>query len=971
MIKSLLLIAALVSYGFAQTAQPPQVLTQFLGVNQNDPSVSIGNEAQDALNVESSLNGTALLKRSGYSRIASLTVSTSAPSGSYSFVDPNGNNQQIVCQDHNCAKSTNSSGFSVFLSTAGGTCMPTRWQFAQIGGFIYAVNDCHDVPWKYDGTTRTPLPTAPLGSLIEATKDRLVISGVTASPSNVYYSQSGTPTNFTTGLNSADPYVDTIGAQGDQVRALKYSLGRFFIFKTNSITSCILGDQYSSRCFPVSNSVGTSDPLSVVEIPGSILFRGSDGNYWSLDDSGLNVISKKLSGLVATQNGGSTQSNTQTSQADWNTGTQYGPGTWNTATNNGSIFASSFTVTDNTTAQFLLGTSSGAGVSYYNSIPSVQFAGVTSTYVFRYDALVLPDNSSLSPYQWTNVLSPGQTASIGGGTSIYTSTLTITSTAGSGQGNYNLGFTVQRDTSTIVVLSGKEEGAGTGGFLINAGNSNIAAIAFSSSSARYGSGSIPVIVTENISAHAFSTYTVIITTPGYVSYYRNGIFKSSAAFINPLANAQDEPNKVFISPGVDSSLTSYTFYRFILLGSGVNDAAPFNINTATFTSRIYDLGISTPTAGQISIASFTPTGTTLSYSVRTSSSPNNDMWGSYASFSNGTVPPIAQRYAQIQSSMTQNGFVDSPGISSITLQYATTGQFVTQCIQPGSGITSWGQISCAQTLTGNASLVFYATSAATCASLPTVPPLTAAGSTQLGWTSQTNNSTLSISTNAAVFIAFRSLLTAATDQAQVDACTLYWNNGTAAQPSWGTFDPVKNAVYWTASVNNSATSNRVLKYDLNLNEWYPFGLNATSIFRDVSQNAVYFGDSTGGFWNKYGGVTSDNGSAINAYWISRDFGNPQNPFVDNDFQRISLVTKNQVTGSMTVNYSLSNGDSNSYTVSLSTTASTVYVHSNAALTQSSPAEFMNIKLGNNSTNGFEIDALQLDYGSWGWSEQNP
>ncbi len=187
----------------------------------------------------------------------------------------------------------------------------------------------------------TPLPTAPLGSLIEATKDRLVISGVTASPSNVYYSQSGTPTNFTTGLNSADPYVDTIGAQGDQVRAMKFSLGRFFLWKTSSITSCILGDQYSSKCFPVSNSVGTSEPLSVVEIPGSILFRGSDGNYWSLDDKGINIISKKLSGLVASQNGGSTQRNIQTSQADWQAGTQYGPGTWNTVNAAGSVMNSS------------------------------------------------------------------------------------------------------------------------------------------------------------------------------------------------------------------------------------------------------------------------------------------------------------------------------------------------------------------------------------------------------------------------------------------------------------------------------------------------------------------------------------------------------------------------------------------------------------------------------------------------------
>src|SRR6185503_12252057 len=84
-------------------------------------------------------------------------------------------------------------------------------------------------------------------------------------------------------------------------------------------------------------------PLSVVEVPGALLFRGSDGNYWSLDQTGINIISKKLSGLVASQNGGSTQSNTQTSQADWQAGTQYGAGAWNTYSAAGSVFPTSTT----------------------------------------------------------------------------------------------------------------------------------------------------------------------------------------------------------------------------------------------------------------------------------------------------------------------------------------------------------------------------------------------------------------------------------------------------------------------------------------------------------------------------------------------------------------------------------------------------------------------------------------------------
>lgn len=976
MIKALLLLAALIVPAFSQSVTPPVMQGRFLGQDDLDPSISIGDGAQSALNVETSLNGSALLKRQGYSRTASLSVSTSPATGVYAFVDPTGSKQQIVCSDHYCAKSTNNSAFVVFLSTAGGTCMPTRWQFAQISGFLYGVNDCHDTPFKYDGTTFVSLSSAPpLGSIIEATKDRLAISGVSSNPSAVYYSQSGTPANFIIGINSADPYIDPIGANGDQVRALKYALGRFFIFKTNSITSCILGDQYTSKCFPVSNTVGTSDPLSVIEVPGSmtpqgmtsgtLLFRGSDLNFWQLDQTGLNVISRKISNLVASQTNGSNQSNTQNNQVAWQAGTQFPGGSWNTVTNAGSIFPSSSSLSDNTTAQFLLGSCSGCGVSYSNSQANIQYAGVTSTYVWRYDALVLPDNPSLIPYQWTNNLGSGETAvtlpSVAGSTpTIYGSTLTITATAGAQLGNYSLSFSAITGTSTIAVFSTKVEGSGSEQVQLNSGNSAIAIMTVSATQASYfGNGFSPV--NESIAAHTYSTYTVIVDSANQVSFFRNGVFKSSGTYY--LGNT-GSVNKVFITPAVNASNPAYTFVRFFLLGQGIADPAVSNIaSIATFDSRIYDLGYSTPIIGAINISSFPAPGTTAAYSLRQSTSPNNDMWGNFFSFLNNSTPTINQRYVQFQSTFTQSNFVDSPGISALSLIDATTGQFVTQCIQPGGSISAWGQLSCSQTLSGG-SEVFYATSAATCGALPAGAPTT--------WqTSVTNNATISISTNAAVFIGWRSLLTSATDQAQVNACTIYWANGTPAAPSWGTYDPAKNAAYWTSAINNSSTSNRILKYDLNLNEWYPFGINATALFRDQNSNAIYFGDSSAGYWNKYGGVTADNGSAINAYWQGRDIGSQAGPFVDNSFNRISIAAKNQITGSMTLTYNLSNNTSNSYNVSLSTTSGIVYIHGNYNILKASPYQFMNIQLGNNSTTPFEIDALSLDYSSFGWKAQNP
>jgi hypothetical protein len=328
----------------------------------------------------------------------------------------------------------------------------------------------------------------------------------------------------------------------------------------------------------------------------------------------------------------------------------------------------------------------------------------------------------------------------------------------------------------------------------------------------------------------------------------------------------------------------------------------------------------------------------------------------------GNQPLSAQkRFFVYTATFTANSSTNTAAIySGLSLGLATTGQFQTQCIQAGNQVSSWGILSCAESNVGNASLVYYATSAATCAALPATPPT--------AWTSVTNNATLSIGVSSNVYIGFRSLLGASTDQAQVDSCSLYWNNGVTAPPTWGTYDSYKNAIYWTTSIDNSATNNRVLKYDLNLNQWYPFDLPANAITRILNQ--IYFGDSTGGYWNLYGGVNSDNGAAINSYWKSKDFSGGI-PFQDKYFNTISMVTKNQGAGTLSVTYTTSDNTSTTYSISLSTTTGATYVHANRLLSQMSPFQFLNVQFGNNSAIPWEIDGAEIQFNSAPWADQNP
>lgn len=893
-------------------------------------------EAQDALNTESSLSGTAILKRSGYSRLYSLTVATAPVSGSFSFIDSNGNRQDIVCQDHNCAKSTNGGAFSVFLSTAGGACTPTRWSFAQTNGNLYGANDCRDVIFKYNGSARTSLPsTAPLGSVIESTKDRLVIADVASNPNGVYYSQSGTYTNFVVGTNSADPYVDQSGAQGDRVSALKYALGRLFVFKTTSISSCVLGDQYTSQCFPVSSAVGTNDPLSIVEVPGAIYFRGNDRNYWALDGSGIQLVSKKISNFVKSQNSGSSGSNTQTSQSDWQAGSQFPGSSWNTSSIAGSIIPSSVSFVNNSSVSFNAGTFQSPMVA-------------TSGYVTISTAAFKINNGDFE----TGDLTSWTCATSGTGACSVSSSNPL-------EGTYSASLVAYPDEASVCVPGPSCQNLDTINIIDSNGYHLISQSVTPSASVTWVTIDLSAVSTQTLRIQLISTKTYTSTGVGTVSLLSNSFVAISSITFEFRGDGSGAGSDCYSNSLGRNSKSAFCRIDHVYVNRYFDIS--MTSNPYLYTSSVFNTGFSTSIGGPFTVGITSDTGSSIVFAVRDSSASSGP-FSAWTSISSGTRIPLTRQYWQYESTMSiVSSTATAPRISSVGLSAATTGTLVSQCIQPPSTISAWGLISCDQSVGGNGAIVYYTTSAATCGAIP----VAGAGV----WTSQTNNANISVATNTAFAFRIDSSLTSSTDTAQVNSCSIYWSNGVVAPPVWGAYDSVKNAIYWTSSINNNTSNNRVLKYDLNLGQWYPFSLNANAIAN--IQTTTYFGDSTGGYWNQYGNSNSDNGSAINAYWKSKDFGNQSSPFLDNNYNRISLVAKNQITGNMTVTYGLSNNTSGSYTVSLSTTSGITYVHANQSLPLMSPYQFMNIKVGNNSSTPFEVDGLMLEYTSFPWKPQNP
>ena len=103
---------------------------------------------------------------------------------------------------------------------------------AQFGYSIYGdelyLGNAVESLYKWDGATFTEFATAPKGNILEVFEDRLFVSGVTAEPLSLYYSNAGAPSTF-----GASSVVKPLGT--DYVNCLINYYGTLLIFKQNSI----------------------------------------------------------------------------------------------------------------------------------------------------------------------------------------------------------------------------------------------------------------------------------------------------------------------------------------------------------------------------------------------------------------------------------------------------------------------------------------------------------------------------------------------------------------------------------------------------------------------------------------------------------------------------------------------------------------------------------------------------------------
>lgn len=312
--KFLLIAFFLTTHAWADNV----TVAKFGLLNNNNNSVVINpSQAQDLLNVDVAPGGTSVSKRDGYGLYKALSTSKPLHGGFHAY-DSTGNDYQLW------GSSTSLYGIvadGTPTQLVSSTTLNSTWDCADTQGNSYCVNSSRDFMIVTAGATTVFVSSANAkGTMVESTPDRLVVAGVSGSPNTLFVSQSNTFTNFATGVNATDAFSEVIASPGSKLTHIRWGCGKLLWWKDLSFGYLDFDDQYSAQVKTVSDIIGTFDNTSAVDPGGQVWFRGQDGHTYKYDCSILTKESIDITPNVSVSGRRTTNSWTQTSASDFNSG---------------------------------------------------------------------------------------------------------------------------------------------------------------------------------------------------------------------------------------------------------------------------------------------------------------------------------------------------------------------------------------------------------------------------------------------------------------------------------------------------------------------------------------------------------------------------------------------------------------------------------------------------------------------------
>lgn len=942
LLSAVLLAAAPV---FADETPQTSVVGPFGGLNTNVRREALpASASQDLLNVDVTPGGRSVKKREGFGLDVSLTFSSSPAHNLYTFFDTSGNQVRLAFNDRNVNASVNGSAWSVILTT--GITTGATWDCTDYLGQAYCVSSAFDCPIITNGTSAgtTCNTNIPAGTLVASTGDRLLIGGTSANPSRISYSQSTIFTNFTLGTQNSSPSFEDINSPGSKLTHLAYHYGRWLWWKDQSFGFIVGTGQLDLQIVTVSNTIGTFDNTDVYD-QGLTYFRGSDSQIYIYDGSNLTrTFSTDIAPTLRTASRRRANSWSQTTQSDFQAGsiTTNGPSSsLSTTILPGDIVPSSITIVDASSTNFNLG--------------SVPTDIDTTTVVNKLTLKTYLSDQFSSMSNWNQrcgtVNASGNDADFTSASHAFEQTASSSPT---GNMLYQFDFketdaVPQNENLQAAVLNTSLFGYVT--YIKASTSANKYIIYLSSSSSGSGVWNDGQ-ATCNSPGISEPTNTIAgLISSGTITYDNNW---HTLKFIRTNST---NLLQLYIDGNLLASVTNTAFSSFskpYIVAQQAPGVGHFHMRSYYFTasagnfnSRAFDTAFSTPIYG--TFTSSTNAQGTISYAVRCSSN-SATTYTSDSSITSGSIVTTCanKRYLVYSTTMTTTDPTLLPQISSVTLIAASTGTFYS-AVNNAAQLSSWNEFTATDANPGTASITYY-----TRASTNNFTVL----STTPTWVLQSKNSTVSASTGTYFQAREDFSMSVTTDVPDLSDFQFNWFEGMAADKMYATY--FNNAIWFSLNLGTTTTTNnRILRYDLLAQAWTLYDIPANGFL--TYNNFLYFGGSSTGCVFQYGNsVTSDNGSAINSYWKSKDFFGVS-PFQDEDLRMSSWYAKSSSGTILSITYQVNESTQTTYSFNLFDPKASISRHTRNFLA-GSMYNTINWKFGDNSANpAWEVFAGQWIY----------
>jgi hypothetical protein len=271
-------------------------------------------------------------------------------------------------------------------------------------------------------------------------------------------------------------------------------------------------------------------------------------------------------------------------------------------------------------------------------------------------------------------------------------------------------------------------------------------------------------------------------------------------------------------------------------------------------------------------------------------------------------------------------------------------------VKNAPNLTSWGNFTSNTSGSGGTQSFFVRSSTNTFSILSSTP----------SWVAQSNNSIVSASTGTFFQFSDTFTITSASQTPTLNNFTFNWYEGSASDKAYITY--FNDAIWFSVSSSTSATTNNeILNWDLLNGAWLVYNISANGFL--VENNTLYFADPSSPNIYRFGGVTTDSGTAINSYWRSKSFLYNETQtsstgqtvtlpatddlFVQKEFNQSDFLMGESST-TMTYTYTLDSKTATAYTFTAYDSAASL-IQRNFLLPIGKIGKYYDFKIGDNSS----------------------